>query len=78
MTPYIFGSYISTELNTNEDTKQGSVILSKGNYTAGVLQVFYDGLWIDVCSSTPTAHVACRQLGYYGALSVFNNLTAIG
>ena len=59
--------------------KEGSIVLSNGNnYTAGVLQVLYNNSWVDVCSSITTGHVACRQLGFYGALSVFKNLTAIG
>ena len=69
---------VSTEVTTTETTKQGSVILSDGNYTAGVLQVFYNNTWIDVCSSIYTGHVACRQLGFYGALGIFSNFSAIG
>ena len=68
---------VITELNINEDIKEGSVMLSNGNYTAGVLQVFYNGSWIDVCSSMSTGHVACRQLGFYSILGVFDDLTAI-
>lgn len=69
---------VSTELNADEVTRQGSIILSNGNYTAGVLQVFYNDSWVDVCSSITTGHVACRQLGFYGVLGVFDNLATIG
>ena len=69
---------VSTEVGTTEDTREGSVVLSSGNYTAGVLQVFDNNSWVDVYSSISTGHVACRQLGFYGALGVFNNFSAIG
>ena len=66
------------ELNSSEDVKQGSIILSSGNYTTGVLQVFYNGSWVDVCSNMTTANVACKQLGFYGVIEVFSDLAAIG
>ena len=69
--------WYSTELNAREDIKQGSIMLSDGNYTAGVLQVFYNGSWVDVCSDMDAGHVACRQLGFYSLLGVFDDLTAI-
>ena len=68
---------VITESNISDIIKEESVILSNGNYTAGVLQVFYNGSWIDVCSSMDAGHVACRQLGYYSILGVFDDLTAI-
>ena len=64
--------------NDTRDMKQGNIILSSGNYTAGVLQVFYNSSWVDVCSDMATAHVACRQLGFYGVLGVFDNMATIG
>ena len=42
-------------------------------FSAGFLQVFYQGEWGRVCDSTrifgqAEANVACRQLGYFGAV----------
>ena len=53
-------------------------MISDGNYTAGVLQVYYNGSWIDVCSDLDTGNVACRQLGFYSILGVHDDLSAIG
>jgi len=74
----LFVINVLTETDINEDIKEGSIILSNGNYTAGVLQVYYNYSWVDVCSSITTAHVACRQLGFYSVLGVFSDLAAIG
>ena len=68
----------TTEVNVSEEMKEGSVMLSDGNYTAGVLQVFYNNSWLDVCTTMTTAHVACRQLGFYSVLGVYDDLSAIG
>ena len=53
-------------------------MLSDGNNTAGVLQMLYNNSWVDVCASMTTGQVACRHLGYYGVLGVYNDLSAIG
>ena len=45
----------TTEVNVSEEMKEGSVMLSDGNYTAGVLQVFYNNSWLDVCTTMTTA-----------------------
>ena len=68
----------TTESDASEDMKEGSIMLTNGNYTAGVLQVFYNGSWVDVCTSMTTAHVACRQLGFYSVLGVYDDMSAIG
>lgn len=68
----------TTELNAGEKMEEGSIVLSNGNFTAGVLQVFYKDSWIDVCANISTGHVACRQLGFYSVLGVFDDLAAIG
>ena len=68
----------TTESDVSEDMKEGSIMLTNGNYTAGVLQVFYNSSWVDVCTSMTTAHVACRQLGFYSVLGVYDDMSAIG
>ena len=66
---------VSTELSTTKATKQGSV-----NYPMAImlLEYYNNNMWIDVCCSIYTGHVACRQLGFYGALDIFSNFSAIG
>lgn len=68
----------TTESDVSGDMKDGSIMLTNGNYTAGVLQVFYNSSWVDVCTSMATAHVACRQLGFYSVLGVYDDMSAIG
>lgn len=71
--------FITIEFNdTNETMIEGSIMLSNGNYTAGMLQVFYNDSWTNVCSNLAVAHVACRQLGFYSVLGVYDDLAAIG
>ena len=51
------------------DTDRGSLRLTDGNSSSGVLEISLDGRWWAVCSSlfsTAAANVACRQLGYSG------------
>jgi len=69
---------IGLNLNVSEAIKEGSIVLSNGNNTAGILRVYYNDSWVDVCSSITTGHVVCRQLGFYGILGVFSDLAAIG
>ena len=54
----------------------GALRLTGGNNSVGRLEINLDGVWGTVCSRNFAAeidgHVACRQLGFKGAINVSN------
>ena len=53
----------------------GALQLTDGNSSMGRLEINLDGSWGTVCSrrfAKIDGHVACRQLGFKGAISISN------
>ena len=53
----------------------GALRLTGGNSSMGRLEINLDGSWGTVCSrrfAKIDGHVACRQLGFKGAISISN------
>ena len=64
-----------TEFHTPQSGTEGSIRLAGGStHNEGRLEVFTLGHWATVCSlGLEEATVACRQLGFGTALSVYRN-----
>ena len=53
----------------------GALRLTGGNSNTGRLEINFEGSWGSVCSRNFAAidgHVACRQLGFKGVISISN------
>ena len=61
---------------TSDDGREGGLRLVGGNSSAGVLEIFLNGQWNRICSilfKQTAADVACRQLGYSGAIGFYGD-----
>ena len=64
-------------VGTNSTMKYGALRLEDGNSSAGRLEILIDGVWGSICDynfGVTDAHVACRELGYSGAIQVAEKL----
>ena len=70
---YIYTNF--TYVGSNSSMMYGALRLTDGDNSSGRLQINFYGRWGSVCSrnfDTIDGHVACRQLGFKGVISVSN------
>ena len=67
--------------DTGEPEVEGKIqLVDKRSPTSGRLEIIKDGLWGTVCSyhfDMADANVACRQLGYSGAVHIVRKLVLV-
>ena len=71
-----YNRYYSPPSGTSNDDREGGLRLTGrgASSSAGAVEIFLNGKWNRICSvlfKQTAADVACRQLGYSGAIGFF-------